>query len=178
MRRRTTGIAVGLAVVLGAAGLWAGAAQSANGATDQIASRGSTVKFDVQFSDFFVIDFSANGVRSLSDIRQSDPSIGDVSVFQDKIVKAGKVVGKDGGTCTITRIDLEARPPVLGIACQVTFDLPGGSVATQGLATDAPEKHLVITGGTGRYLGAVGEAVLTEFENNTGTVVFSFAHRG
>ena len=174
MRRRTTGIVVGLAIVLGAAGLWAGAAQSASGATDQTASRLSTLTFDVQFSQFFVIDFSADGVRSLSDISQSDPSIGDVSVFQDELLKAGKVVGKDGGTCTITKVDLTATPP-LDIACQVTFELPGGTVATQGLATNAPEKHLVITGGTGRYLGATGEAVLTEFENNTGTVVFHFA---
>jgi hypothetical protein len=174
MRRRTTGVLAGFATILVAAGLWAGAAQSATGAADRTASRGSTLRFDVRFSPFFVIDFSANGVRSLSDLQASDPSIGDVSVFQDQLLKAGQVVGKDGGTCTITRVDLEATPP-LDIACQVTFDLPGGSVATQGLATNAPEKHLVITGGTGRYLGATGEAVLTEFEDNTGTVVFHFA---
>jgi hypothetical protein len=173
MRRRTTGIIAGLATILVAAGVWAGAAQSANGATDQTAGRGSTLKFDVQFSDFFVIDFSADGVRSVDDINKSEPSKGDVSVFQDQILKAGKVVGKDGGTCTVTKIDFEAAPPLV-IACQVTFDLPGGSVATQGLATDAPEKHLVITGGTGRFVGATGEAVLTEAEHNTGTVVFSF----
>jgi hypothetical protein len=76
--------------------------------------------------------------------------------------------------CTATHVDLAATPP-LDIACQVTFDLPRGVVATQGLATNAPVKHFVITGGTGAYLGSTGEATLTEFENNTGTVVFHFA---
>src|SRR3954470_18511084 len=120
MRRRTTAILAGLATILVAAGLWAGAAQSATGATDQKANRGSTLKFDVLFSDFFVIDFSANGVRSLDDINASDPSKGDVSVFQDQLLKAGKVVGKDGGACTIVRVDLNTTPP-LDISCQVTF---------------------------------------------------------
>ncbi|HVN10726.1 MAG TPA: hypothetical protein VMT69_01440 [Kineosporiaceae bacterium] len=82
--------------------------------------------------------------------------------------------GRDGGTCTITSVDLTADPP-LQVACNATFELPGGTIATQGLATNAPVKHLVITGGTGAYLGAAGEATLTEFGNDTGTIVFHLA---
>jgi hypothetical protein len=138
------------------------------------AIRGTTLSFDVQFSPFFLLDFSSDGVREVTDISQSSPSIGDESVFQDQLLQSGKVVGQDGGSCTITRVDLTATPP-LDTACQVTFDLPRGVVATQGLVTNAPVRHLVIAGGTGAYLGAAGEVTVTEFENNTGTAVFRFA---
>jgi hypothetical protein len=123
------------------------------------------------FSPFFLIDFSATGVRAVTDIRQSDPSKGDVSVFQDQLLRSGKVVGRQGGTCTIISLDPTAEP-ALQLNCNVTYEVPGGTITSQGLATDAPEKHLVITGGTGAYLGAKGEVILTEAEHDSGTVVF------
>jgi hypothetical protein len=173
MRKRKIAIAtlVSLALALAAA-LWTNGALAKSQASTTI--QGTTLSFDVQFSPFFVLDFSSNGVREVTDISQSSPSIGDETVFQDQLLKSGKVVGQDGGTCTATHVDITATPPI-DIACQVTFDLPRGVVATQGLASNAPVKHLVITGGTGAYLGATGEVTLTEFENNTGTVVFHFA---
>ena len=175
MRRRITAVLVSLATLGAAAALWSGtaAAQSSTGAGDQH-TKGSTLSFDVKFSPFFLIDFGATGVRSVTDITTSDPSKGDVSIFQDQLLKSGTVVGRDGGTCTITSVDLTADPP-LQLTCTVTFELPRGTVATQGLATNAPVKHLVITGGTGAYLHAAGEATLTEFGNDTGTVVFHLA---
>ena len=173
MRRTATITLVSLTTLtLAAALLWSGAlTKSPASAT----TKGSTLSFDVKFSPFFVLDFSASGVREVTNINESSPSVGDESVFQDQLLRSGKVVGSDGGSCTITHVDLAATPP-LNIACQVTFDLPKGVVATQGLATNASVKHLVITGGTGAYLGSAGEATLTEFENNTGTVVFHFAN--
>jgi len=39
------------------------------------------------------------------------------------------------------------------------------------------EGQLAITGGTGRYVGAAGETVLTELPDGTGTVVFTLARR-
>jgi hypothetical protein len=125
---------------------------------------------------FFLIDFGATGVRSVTDIRQSDPSKGDVTVFRDELRRSGKVAGHDGGACTITALDPTAPPSAqLQLTCNVTFEIPGGTVTTQGLATNAAVKHLVITGGTGAYLGANGEVTLTEFGNDTGTVVFHLA---
>jgi hypothetical protein len=175
MRRRIAAGLVTLATVGAAAGLWSGvaSAQSAPDLADRH-SHGSTLSFDVAFSPFFLIDFSKDGVRSVDDIRQSDPSKGDVSVFQDKLLRSGKAVGRQAGTCTITALDPAAEAP-LQLSCTVTFEVPGGTIASQGLATNAAVKHLAITGGTGRYVGAQGEATLTEFGDDTGSVVFHLA---
>ena len=43
------------------------------------------------------------------------------------------------------------------------------------MATENPARHLVVTAGTGRYLGAQGDVLLTEFGDGTGSVVFHFA---
>ena len=175
MRRRTLAIAIGLTTVCSAAALWSGvAAASSPGSAADHGTTGRTLTFDVRFSPFFVIDFSANGVRSVTDISKSSPSKGDVTVFQDELRQSGKRVGRDAGTCTITSVDLSADPP-LQIACNATFVLPGGTVTTQGLASNAPVKHLVITGGTGAYLHAAGEVTLTEFNAVRGKVVFDLA---
>jgi hypothetical protein len=177
MRRSITAGLITLATLGAAGGLWAGAAnaQSSPDAAGRH-SNGSTLSFEVAFSPFFLIDFSTNGVRSVDDIRQSDPSKGDVSVFQDKLLRSGKAVGRQAGTCTITALDTDpAAEAPLQLSCTVTFEVPGGTIASQGLATNAAVKHLAITGGTGRYVGAQGEATLTEFGDDTGTVVFHLA---
>jgi hypothetical protein len=176
MKMRTTAILVVVTTFAFAAALWSGVAvaQSSTTTGDPHPAKGRTLSFDVKFSPFFLIDFGSTGVRSVSDINQSDPSKGDVSVFQDQLLKSGTVVGRDGGTCTVTSVDVRADPPIQ-LACNVTFELPRGTIATQGLATNAAVKHLVITGGTGAYLDAAGEATLTEFGNDTGTVVFHVA---
>ncbi len=41
----------------------------------------------------------------------------------------------------------------------------------QGLTTTAATKHIAITGGTGRYQGAGGEATLVELGDGTGTLI-------
>jgi hypothetical protein len=174
MRKPSITVATLTALVL-AAGAWVAGALTVPAA--HAASAGATtrtLRFDIRFSPFTVIDFGPDGVRTVTDINQSDPSKGDVSVFRDQLLQAGKVVGGDGGTCTITQVDLAADPP-LQITCQVVFDLPGGTLATEGNATNAPVKHLVITGGTGALLDAAGEVTLTELANDTGTAVIRLA---
>jgi hypothetical protein len=138
---------------------------------------GTTITLDVHFSGFFLLDFSATGVKTVTSFQDPfDPSTGDQVVFRDELLRHGKVVGHDGGTCTVTEfIPTDADP--IKLTCQVTFELPEGSIATQGLATNNPVKPLVITGGTGRYVGAAGDTVLTEFGDETGSVVFHLARR-
>jgi hypothetical protein len=172
MRRTVIAVLVALTTFGGAAALWTGvaAAQSPT-TTDQ---HGRTLTFDVKFSPFFLVDFSATGVRTVTDIRQSDPSKGDVTVFQDQLLRGGHVVGRDAGSCTATSVDLAAEPPIQ-LACNVTFIVPGGTITTQGIASNAPVKPLVITGGTGAYLRAAGEATVTEHGDGTGDAVFHFA---
>ncbi|MET0418310.1 MAG: hypothetical protein ABW022_20040 [Actinoplanes sp.] len=81
-------------------------------------------------------------------------------------------MGHDDGTCTVTEFVPSDADPIK-LNCQVTFELPDGQIATQGAPTNNPVKKLAVTGGTGRYVGAAGEAVLTEFGDETGTAVIS-----
>jgi hypothetical protein len=46
-----------------------------------------------------------------------------------------------------------------------------GQLTLQGLTTTAATKHIAITGGTGRYQGAGGEATLVELGDGTGTLI-------
>jgi hypothetical protein len=72
-----------------AAALWANGALAKSSASTTI--QGTTLSFGVQFSPFFVLDFSSNGVREVTDTSQSSPSIGDESVFRDQLLQSGKV---------------------------------------------------------------------------------------
>jgi hypothetical protein len=145
-----------------------GATTSSDGSSRQ----GRTLEFDVQFTGFFGLDFSATGVREVTDPQQIAPSRGDQLVFEDHLFRRGEQVGEGGGTCTIT----EATEGAF-LACQATYDLPGGQLTAQGRTTPAPEKTLAVTGGTGKYVGASGELVVTEFGDGTGSLVVRLARR-
>ena len=93
------------------------------------------------------------------DVGKKGESIGDYIVFSDDVYFSGKKVGYLDGTCTTTRI--------VGTAfrsqCLVTVSLPGGSLTSQGVLAAASEQDatgltIAITGGTGRYSDAGGEA--------------------
>src|SRR4051794_24660724 len=106
----------------------------------------------------------------LLDLGDAGFSLGDASVFSDDLLTApnGKTVGFDGGTCTVVRVK-DAGTQSGTLQCLVTFSLPGGQVATQAL-TDTANGGLsgtqssAITGGTGRYHNAHGQAAI-EFLN-------------
>ena len=57
--------------------------------------------------------------------------------------------------------------------------LYGGQIVAQGRASNAPVKTLAVVGGTGAYVGAHGELVLTELGNaeNTGTLRITLERR-
>ena len=78
----------------------------------------------------------------------------------------GKKVGHDAGVCTFTSL----APPEA--ACNITFFLPRGQIATQFLNAPPPHKVTAIVGGTGAYRGTRGEAVIVERPNQTGTITF------
>lgn len=84
--------------------------------------------------------------------------------FHDILVRDGEEIGDEGGTCPV--VDVEQGL----IHCTGTIRLPGGQLTFQALTTTAPTKPLAITGGTGRYQGAGGEATLVEFGDDTGTL--------
>ncbi|MFS0699895.1 hypothetical protein AB6N24_07965 [Cellulomonas sp. 179-A 4D5 NHS] len=146
---------------------------------DRAHGRDRTLTLDVQFSGFFLLDFGPDGVREVTSITDPglSPSRGDQIVFEDTLLRGGREVGAGGGTCTVTAV-VPADPP-LALACQVSYQLPDGQITAQGRASNAPVKTLAVTGGTGRYIGASGELVLTELGNaeNTGRLVITLARR-
>src|SRR5689334_23382205 len=80
---------------------------------------GSTISLGVRFSGFFLLDFSATGVRQVTSFQDPfDPSRGDQTMFRDELVRNGRTVGHDGGTCTVTDfVPTDADP--IKLACQV-----------------------------------------------------------
>ena len=115
---------------------------------------GRTIQLGVRFHDD-QLDLGAAG-----------PSVGDELVVHDTLVRGGRTVGSDAGTCTF----ISVAPPTA--ACAITFVLPGGQIATQFRNTPPPRKVVPIVGGTGAYRGVGGQLVLVERPNQTGTATF------
>jgi hypothetical protein len=93
------------------------------------------------------------------------PSLGDEFVFSEVLRERGREVGTSGGVCTVT----EAVPPytTLTFHCVATLSLRRGQITLQGLVEIQGEDDrgpwtVAITGGTGRYRGAGGEAVIRD----------------
>lgn len=93
------------------------------------------------------------------------PSLGDTFVFAERLRKDGRPAGTSGGVCTVT----EVVPPytVATFHCVATLALRRGQITLQGLvelqSEDDPGPFTVaITGGTGAYRGASGEAVIRD----------------
>ena len=101
---------------------------------------------------------------NLVDAGEPGFTLGDVVALSDDLRVGDKPAGVDGGVCTLVRIaDADAQS---GTAqCLVTYSLAGGQITTQGLLTLTNggfigTQDAAITGGTGRYRDARGEARL------------------
>ena len=134
----------------------------------------STLRFDVHFRDFD---------KNYVDLGGEGPTVGDLLVFQDKLIDSGthQQVGVEGGTCTVTAV-LQAG---FQTHCVGTVKLADGQISFQGLATDAPVKPLAVVGGTDEYRGASGELILVENgdgsntgqDDGTGTLTITLRNR-
>jgi len=87
------------------------------------------------------------------------PSIGDRIVFtSDLFDLEDHKVGRDGADCVIVRIDAAAPPAEQQIVqCLISVELPRGQITFQGLA-QGTENFFAVTGGTGAYRAARGQA--------------------
>lgn len=99
------------------------------------------------------------------DLGSTGPSLGDQLVFSETLSQRGEDVGTGGVVCTI----VAAQPPyaTLTFHCVATLSLERGQITLQGLVEfqgeDDPGPWTVaITGGTGRYRGASGQAVVRD----------------
>jgi hypothetical protein len=99
------------------------------------------------------------------DLGATGPSLGDELVISESLEQRGRDVGMSGVVCTVTHA--MAPYDVLTFHCVATLSLRRGQITLQGLievqGEDDPGPFIVaITGGTGAYRGAGGEAVVRE----------------
>jgi hypothetical protein len=120
-----------------------------------------------------IIDLTAKTVQESDiDLGAEGFSLGDRFVFSDDVFRDDGPVGMLGGECTAVRIlpqplAPEQEPESVTVNCVVTLELPRGQVTVQGLITFSQETEgqpftLAVTGGTGAYRTARGEAQVTE----------------
>jgi hypothetical protein len=99
-----------------------------------------------------------------TDLDLGEPGFGpgDQFVFRGKLFKGSERVGTTGGACVVvavfgTKADTQ---------CQATLRLKHGQIALQGLITFVEEESasftVAVTGGTGKYRNAHGEATITD----------------
>ena len=112
-----------------------------------------------------IIRVMAKTVQQTSlDLGEQGFGQGDRIVFHEELSRNGRRVGEDGGDCVVIRI----QGPALKAQCSVSFSLPDGQIIGQGLVTigSGAANTLAVTGGTGRYLTAHGEALVEQLEPN------------
>jgi hypothetical protein len=95
------------------------------------------------------------------DLGTPGPSLGDELIISETLSRRGNEVGQSGIVCTVT----EVTPPydVLTLHCVATLSLQRGQITLQGLIEvqgedDSGPFTVAITGGTGAFFGAGGEA--------------------
>jgi hypothetical protein len=105
------------------------------------------------------------------DLGDPGPSLGDEIVFSEVLKKRGREAGTSGGVCVAT----EVTPPYTSITyqCVATLSLDRGQITLQGLGEiqgegDMGPFRLAITGGTGAYRGASGEATFRRVSDRRG----------
>jgi hypothetical protein len=99
------------------------------------------------------------------DLGDTGPSLGDELVFSDRLFIRGRQVGESGVVCVVT----QAMPPydVLTFKCEGALSLRKGQITLQGLIEvqgedDPGPFRVAITGGTGKFRCACGEAVVRQ----------------
>ena len=115
-----------------------------------------TLRFDVQTSPFSYTDLGAPG-----------PSAADVIVFHDTLLRNGRKVGHEVGSCTV--VDAS------GLAnCTAVVTLTGQGTISYAFENAPPRKKIfAITGGSGRYRTAQGDGVFFENPDQTATLTLT-----
>jgi len=124
------------------------------------------LRFGVRFSPLTVID-----VPPLQ-TAPGDYLAGDYVVFGDVLVdQAGRRVGAEAGTGTITRVDDTGGQIFYSMAIQ----LDRGQITAGGIGSADAHKFLAVTGGTGSFTGAAGSIQVDENgdEADTGSLVIT-----
>jgi hypothetical protein len=101
---------------------------------------------------------------------------GDEVVFHDQLLRGGGTIGHDGGACQAT---LVAKGQVPQFQCLVTFVFKDGQVTVQGLLNIANpasfQGTFAVTGGTGIYREARGQATIHQTSATLATITLSIS---
>ena len=89
--------------------------------------------------------------ETLIDLPTKGDSVGDLLVFANAVYDAANEtpVGTDQGSCVRTVVGARWE-------CFITLRLERGQITVEGPFQDSGDSSLVVTGGTGRYIGAKG----------------------
>lgn len=116
-------------------------------ATDRDNDDRPTIRLVEQIHDFALLDEGTPG-----------PGLGDRLVFTSDLFDTdSNLVGRDSADCVTVR-DPGAQQIV---QCIITVQLPNGEITLQGMA-QGTDNVFAITGGTGEYLNARGQARATD----------------
>jgi hypothetical protein len=100
------------------------------------------------------------------DLGTPGDSLGDEFVFSETLMRRGQDVGMSGVVCTVTNV---GTYDILTLHCVGTLSLRKGQITLQGLVEiqglgDPGPFRVAITGGTGAFRGAGGEAVYRQVD--------------
>jgi hypothetical protein len=108
-----------------------------------------------------VLRFFERGTGNLAflDFGTPGPSVGDRLTFgNDLFDSRNRIIGRDVAECVIARIDPTESPDRQQIVqCVVTVQLADGQITVQGIG-QGTDNFFAVTGGTGAYRNARGEA--------------------
>ena len=163
MRNTSSRLKIGAAatvalVAVGALALTGNAVAARDPAPDRHIN---VLRFDVVFSPHNVVD-----VPPLAN-QPGDYGPGDYATFGDVLTNStGRRVGTEAGSGLITGVSATGAQIFFSMA----IHLHDGDITAAGIGSADPHKSLVVTGGTGTFLGAQGDVHLVEFRHGTGTL--------
>jgi hypothetical protein len=100
-------------------------------------------------------------------------SPGDQIILTNPLTEGGKTIGKLRARCTATAAvgkTTNAAFPQAHFICEGVFTLPGGSLYASASIVKVGTEG-VVTGGTGKYVGARGTILSTETKGGTDTTI-------
>ena len=97
-------------------------------------------------------------------------AVGAVELSANTLIQGSKQIGRDGGSCTITRLSARSADDL----CFDVLAVAGGQIDLAGLVPSTPQGpgtfQVAVTGGTGRYQHARGYATVVPGQNPKVTV--------
>lgn len=152
-----TAAATAIGVTAGALAL----GPSASARPDQSGRQHTTMRFVAHDGQFAMDD--------LGDASPQGPGMGDVVVLTQSLTRHGKTVGKVRDAA----IGVDGKKHLF--EANGTISLAHGTITFSGLVAQTPHFVMAVTGGTGKYIGAVGK-IAFDFPGNKQLLTVTLRH--